>query len=100
MNRRAFLKGLTATAAGLLIPGQVLAEPERRIWALDSTMVQPYAWLDDYPDDEIHLALYSNTITVGDYQADYRITVEDVHNDVWRLSVNRDWVSICYDDAI
>lgn len=35
MDRRTFLKGLTAvTAAGLLIP-------ERKVWALDRTMVQP-----------------------------------------------------------
>lgn len=34
MNRRDFIAGLTATAAGLLIP-------ERRIWALDQTMIVP-----------------------------------------------------------
>lgn len=32
MDRRAFLAGLTASAAGLLIP-------ERKIWALDQTML-------------------------------------------------------------
>lgn len=32
MNRRAFLAGLTATAAGLLVP-------ERKVWALDRTMI-------------------------------------------------------------
>ncbi len=32
LNRRMFLAGLTATAAGLLVP-------ERRVWALDQTMV-------------------------------------------------------------
>jgi hypothetical protein len=41
MNRRTFFKGLAATAAGILVPGAVLAEPERRVWALDSTMVAP-----------------------------------------------------------
>lgn len=39
MNRRGFLTGLAATAAGLLIPPDVAAEPERRVWALDSTML-------------------------------------------------------------
>ena len=41
MNRRDFLKGLVATAAGVLVPASVAAEPERRIWALDRTMVEP-----------------------------------------------------------
>jgi hypothetical protein len=39
MNRRTFLSGLVATAAGVLIPGVVAAEPERRIWVLDQTML-------------------------------------------------------------
>lgn len=38
MDRRTFLKGLVATAAGVLIPGEVAAEPARRVWALDRTM--------------------------------------------------------------
>jgi hypothetical protein len=41
MDRRTFLKGLVATAAGVLVPGHVAAEPERRVWALDQTMVAP-----------------------------------------------------------
>ena len=40
MDRRAFLAGLTATAAGLLVP-------ERRIWALDRTMLRVDA--DSWP---------------------------------------------------
>jgi hypothetical protein len=32
MNRRSFLAGLTATAAGLMVP-------ERKVWALDQTMI-------------------------------------------------------------
>lgn len=39
MNRRGFLTGLAATAAGLLVPGDVAAEPQRRVWALDQTML-------------------------------------------------------------
>lgn len=39
MDRRTFLKGLVATAAGVLVPGSVAAEPDRRVWALDRTMV-------------------------------------------------------------
>lgn len=48
MNRRAFLAGLTATAAGLLVP-------ERKVWALDQTMIpRPFdhgagPWIGDYP---------------------------------------------------
>ena len=38
MNRRIFLTGIAATAAGILVPQAVLAEPERRVWALDQTM--------------------------------------------------------------
>jgi hypothetical protein len=41
VNRRLFLKGLAATAAGLLIPADVLAEPERRVFPLDKTMLAP-----------------------------------------------------------
>jgi hypothetical protein len=41
MNRRTLLKGFIATAAGVLVADDVLAEPERRIWALDKTMVAP-----------------------------------------------------------
>jgi hypothetical protein len=44
VDRRTFLRGLVATAAGVLIPASVAAEPERRIWALDSTMVTPSTW--------------------------------------------------------
>jgi hypothetical protein len=39
LSRRTLLKGMVATAAGLLLPVDVAAEPERRIWALDQTMV-------------------------------------------------------------
>lgn len=39
MNRRSFLKGLVATGAGILVPAAVSAEPERRIWQLDQTML-------------------------------------------------------------
>lgn len=45
MDRRSFLKGLVATAAGVLIPASVAAEPERRIWALNrSVLVRPVPW--------------------------------------------------------
>lgn len=37
MNRRDFLKGLVATSAGVLIPGDV--DPTKKIYALDSTMI-------------------------------------------------------------
>lgn len=40
-SRRTFLKGMVATAAGILVPIEVAAEPERRIWQLDQTMVTP-----------------------------------------------------------
>lgn len=48
MNRRDFLKGLVATAAGVLVPGEVAAEPERRIWALDKTMFPNKMILGDH----------------------------------------------------
>ena len=41
MDRRSFLRGLVGTAAGVLVAPEVLAEPERRVWALDNTMVRP-----------------------------------------------------------
>jgi hypothetical protein len=51
MDRRTFLKGLVATAAGVLVPGHVAAEPERRVWALDGTMVSPVrrVHLEEHP---------------------------------------------------
>jgi hypothetical protein len=50
ISRRTLLKGLAATAAGVLVSEEVLAEPERRIWALDETMVQPVHHIRDVPD--------------------------------------------------
>lgn len=41
MDRRSFLRGLVGTAAGVLVAPEVLADPERRVWALDNTMVRP-----------------------------------------------------------
>ena len=35
MDRRAFLRGMVATAAGILVPGGY----EQRVWALDRTML-------------------------------------------------------------
>lgn len=45
MNRRQFLAGLTATTAGLLVP-------ERKVWALDGTMIPgtDYYLVDRYVD--------------------------------------------------
>ncbi len=37
MNRRSFLR----SAAGLLVASTALAVPERKVWALDQTMVNP-----------------------------------------------------------
>jgi hypothetical protein len=42
LSRRGFLKGLVGTAAGILVAPEILAEPERRVWALDGSMVRPY----------------------------------------------------------
>jgi hypothetical protein len=39
MNRRSFLKGLVATAAGVLVAEDVAAEPRRRLFPLDRTMI-------------------------------------------------------------
>lgn len=63
MNRRDFLKGLTATtAAGLLIP-------ERKIWALDGTMVP--AQTITIPGDRIGW-------TIAEYEAaTYHYTIDD-----------------------
>lgn len=40
-TRRTFLKGFILTAAGLVLPASALAEaePQRRVWALDSSML-------------------------------------------------------------
>ena len=49
MDRRSLLRGLVGTAAGVLVAPDVLAEPERRVWALDSSMVNPMQFLgEDY----------------------------------------------------
>lgn len=52
MNRRTFLKGLVATAAGVLVAPDVLAEPERRVFALDQTMLGRGARSSGYLVDE------------------------------------------------
>ena len=40
MNRRSFIKGTLGAAAGLFLPEYALAEqPERKVWALDRTMM-------------------------------------------------------------
>jgi hypothetical protein len=52
MNRRAFLAGLTATAAGLLIP-------ERKVWALDRTMIPAKSdWEQRVRDADLGLNFY------------------------------------------
>jgi hypothetical protein len=69
LSRRSLLKGMIATAAGVLIPEHVAAEPERRIWALDSTMIEPQwnnralrsNWDADWFSDEIRVRLYDDT---------------------------------------
>jgi hypothetical protein len=65
MDRRSFLKGLVATAAGVLVPGAVLAEPERRVWALDQTMVQPKLPLDIGIDPGYDEAVVFETISLS-----------------------------------
>lgn len=40
LDRRRFLKGMALTAAGLLLPADVVASPERRIWQLDQTQIR------------------------------------------------------------
>jgi len=39
LSRRSFLKTLAVGATGLLVPADVAAEPARRVWALDRTML-------------------------------------------------------------
>jgi hypothetical protein len=43
MNRRSFLKGLAATAAGILLPEQVLAEPEYLYTGLHDMGMAPFS---------------------------------------------------------
>jgi hypothetical protein len=72
-------------------------EPERRIWALDSTMVQrgpSGIWIDKtffeapFDDLEYRLSLHSNKLTVGDYQADYVIGDDQLYNPVFQTTVD------------
>lgn len=60
IDRRTFLKGLVATAAGVLVPGAVAAEPERRIWALDRTMQRPRLAPGVYPLKYVHVFTFDN----------------------------------------
>lgn len=57
MNRRAFLAGLSATAAGLLIP-------EKKIWALDRTMISPGSddWIIEFPMVDAGIISYTKTL--------------------------------------
>ena len=61
ISRRSLLKGLAATAAGVLIPGGY--DPERRIWALDQSMIDPRKELLRAKRDMEQAILY------GDYEA-------------------------------
>ena len=91
MNRRSFLKALAATAAGVLVPGQALAEPERRIWALDQTMTQP-AWpgwlIDPYIGDVIRID--DELIWIG---PDFRLyrgiagSIQTFHEEPWAIEL-------------
>lgn len=50
MNRRDLFKAFGLGAAGLLLPKAVLAEPEKRFWSLDRTMIKTSTpatfWID------------------------------------------------------
>ncbi len=99
MNRRTFLKGLVAGTAGILIPREVMAEPERRIWALDSTMLRSPnpGWWDR------QVFFHDNRITVGDYQADYTLFAKTTDDDWYSSDKGLTWrplISVIYDDAI
>jgi hypothetical protein len=61
MNRRAFLAGLTAAAAGLLIP-------ERKVWALDRTMIPATPdWLAAVRETDTPLSFFGHFPVIGDY---------------------------------
>lgn len=61
ISRRSLLKGLAATAAGVLIPDGY--DPERRVWALDRSMIDPRKELLRAKRDMEQAVLY------GDYEA-------------------------------
>jgi hypothetical protein len=71
VNRRTLLKGLVATAAGVLVSEEVLAEPERRIWALDQTMVQPRDWHIRHVEDWVDMLNPHETPFLDLLQTDY-----------------------------
>jgi hypothetical protein len=54
-TRRTFLKALAVGGATLLVPDIALALPERRYWALDGSMLSPWAlphrWVDSGGDN-------------------------------------------------
>lgn len=52
LDRRRFLRGLVGTAAGVLVAPEVLSEPDRRVFALDRTMVSRSPELFCYPVPE------------------------------------------------
>jgi hypothetical protein len=61
LNRRIFLKSLVVTAAGVLIPQHVAAEPERRVWALDRDMLRS--------------GHASSQLTISRYEADCELVI-------------------------
>lgn len=76
MNRRSFLAGLTAT--GLLVP-------ERKVWALDRTMVTPRLETGVYQSDV-------GVIAVDDRGYYYPVEgVYRIHRDILRMGVENAW---------
>lgn len=81
IDRRTFLKGLVATAAGVLVPGAVLAEPERRVWALDRTMVAAERTVVhvQWDADPLRWAYSVNFRYDDGYTDNVMVTAEELH---------------------
>ena len=72
ISRRSLLKGMVATAAGVLIPDGY--DSERRVWALDRSMIDPGKELLRAKRDMEQAVLY------GDYEA---FSVLRYQGDLW-----------------
>lgn len=75
MNRRQFLGGLIAGAAGLVLP-----DPERRVWALDRTMIPRSSFILHPGDSPLSVATVGATGIRWREHADSEWESIEVHN--------------------
>ena len=107
LSRRNLLRFAAAGVAGLLLPKEVAAEPDRRIFALDKTMISPTEKYWDYdPDPGYHYAYTSgwfDSRMIPPKTYNYYVTINGYQYPVASVSVDankpdRFQSSVVFDD--